>query len=112
MFIKTSSLGDIVHHMPAVTDARRALPDAHIAWVVEAPYVPLARLHPAVDRVLAVSTRSWRKQWFRPDVWKEARAAVSALRSAPYDWVIDTQGLMRTGMLTKLARGEAKNATA
>ncbi|HMA73892.1 MAG TPA: lipopolysaccharide heptosyltransferase I, partial [Xanthobacteraceae bacterium] len=52
LFIKTSSLGDVVHHMPAITDARRYLPDARLAWVVEEDYVPLARLHPAVDDVI------------------------------------------------------------
>ena len=49
LFIKTSSLGDVVHHMPAVSDARRHLPGARLSWVVEEAYAPLARLHPGVD---------------------------------------------------------------
>ena len=50
LFIKTSSLGDVIHHMPAVTDARRHLPDSRLVWVVEEPYAPLVRLHPAMDQ--------------------------------------------------------------
>ena len=50
LFIKTSSLGDVIHHMPAVTEARRHRPQARIAWVVEEAFAPLVRLHPAVDR--------------------------------------------------------------
>ena len=46
LFIKTSSLGDVIHHMPAVTDARRHRPDARIGWVVEEAFAPLVRLHP------------------------------------------------------------------
>jgi heptosyltransferase I len=60
LFIKTSSLGDVIHHMPAVTEARRHLPDAHFAWVVEDAYAPLVRLHPAVDATVPVASRRWR----------------------------------------------------
>ncbi len=48
LFIKTSSLGDVIHHMPAVTEARKARPDATFAWLVEEAFAPLVRLHPAV----------------------------------------------------------------
>ena len=50
LFIKTSSLGDVIHHMPAVTEARARRPEARIGWVVEEAFAPLVRLHPAVDR--------------------------------------------------------------
>ena len=60
LFIKTSSLGDVIHHMPAVTDARRHRPDARFTWVVEEAFAPLARLHPAVDEVIPVASRRWR----------------------------------------------------
>src|SRR5262249_12671807 len=59
LFIKTSSLGDVIHHMPALVEARRRRPDARIAWVVEEAFAPLARLHPAVDEVIPVASRRW-----------------------------------------------------
>jgi hypothetical protein len=49
LFIKTSSLGDVIHHMPAVVDARKARPDTAFAWLVEEAFAPLVRLNPAVS---------------------------------------------------------------
>ncbi|MGA8558820.1 MAG: lipopolysaccharide heptosyltransferase I, partial [Pseudolabrys sp.] len=60
LFIKTSSLGDVVHHMPALTDARKANPDATFNWLVEEAFAPLIRLHPAADKVIPVAWRRWR----------------------------------------------------
>ena len=74
LFIKTSSLGDVVHHMPAVADARRRLPDARLSWVVEEPYAPLARLHPGIDEVIPVASRRWRAQLHRRETWSRDRA--------------------------------------
>ena len=66
LFIKTSSLGDVIHHMPAVSDARRHLPQARIGWVVEEAFAPLVRLHRAVDSVIPVASRRWRAAPFAP----------------------------------------------
>ena len=60
LFIKTSSLGDVIHHMPAIVEARRRRPDARFGWVVEEAFAPLVRLHPAVDEVVPVASRRWR----------------------------------------------------
>lgn len=105
IFVKTSSLGDVVHHMPAVTEARRARPEAHIAWLVEEAYAPLVALHPAVDAVVPVATRRWRSTWYRPGEIGAIRRVLTGLRERAYDDVIDTQGLLRTGILTRILRG-------
>ena len=106
LFIKTSSLGDVVHHMPAVTDARQNLPDAHVAWVVEEAFAPLVGLHPAVDTVIPVATRRWRRRVLRLETWKEIAAFRRLLRPAAYDKVIDAQGLVRSAIIARAARGE------
>jgi heptosyltransferase I len=105
LFIKTSSLGDVVHHMPAITDARLHLPGARLTWVVEEPYAPLARLHPGVDAVIPVASRRWRSGLHRPQTWAEIGRFRGALRAHRYDAVVDTQGLMRTALIAKGARG-------
>jgi heptosyltransferase-1 len=105
LFIKTSSLGDVVHHMPAITDVRRHLPDARLAWVVEEDYAPLARLHPAVDDVIPVATRRWRKKPFAGATWREIGRFRDALRARSFAAAIDTQGLLRTGLIAGAARG-------
>jgi lipopolysaccharide heptosyltransferase I len=106
LFIKTSSLGDVIHHMPAVTDARRQRPNAEIAWVVEEAFAPLVALHPAVGRVIPVASRRWRRALWRPETWRDMRVFVRALRADHHDTVIDTQGLLRSAVMTRLAPGE------
>ena len=106
LFIKTSSLGDVVHHMPALTEARAALPAAHIAWLVEEAFAPLVALHPAVDTIVPVAWRRWRKSLIAPATFREIAASWCAIREPRYDTVIDTQGLVRTGVMARVARGQ------
>lgn len=110
LFIKTSSLGDVIHHMPAVTDARKNFPGAKISWMVEEAYVPLAKLHPGVDDVIPVAVRRWRKEILKFATFAKARGEVGALRAKlrekRFDKIIDTQGLVKTVLLARWARGE------
>ena len=106
LFIKTSSLGDVIHHMPAVSDARRHLPQARIGWVVEEAFAPLVRLHRAVDSVIPVASRRWRRAPFAPaDLARDSRLSRSAMREQPHETVIDAQGLLRSALVTSLVRG-------
>ncbi len=105
LFIKTSSLGDVVHHLPVLADLRRHLPAAHVGWVVEEAFAPLVRLHPGVDEVIPVAWRRWRHALASPTTWREIGAAVRRLRERHYDAVVDSQGLVRTAAITCLARG-------
>jgi heptosyltransferase-1 len=105
LFIKTSSLGDVIHHMPALTEARRHRPNARFAWIVEDAFAQLARLHPAVDDVIPVGTRRWRRAPFEAATRKELAAFFRTIRSRDYDEVIDTQGLLRTALIARIARG-------
>src|SRR6201991_2379963 len=106
LFIKTSSLGDVIHHMPAVTDARRHRPDARLTWVVEEAFAPLARLHPAIDEVIAVSSRRWRSHLVQPATWSEISAFKARLRAVNAEKVVDTQGLIRSALIARTADGE------
>src|SRR5436305_3335703 len=105
LFIKTSSLGDVIHHMPAVSDARRHRPQARIGWVVEEAFAPLVALHRAVDNIVPVASRRWRGAPFNPQTWREVRAFMSAMRAQPHETVIDAQGLLRSALITRFARG-------
>jgi heptosyltransferase-1 len=105
LFIKTSSLGDVIHHMPAVTEARRALPGARFAWMVEEAFAPLVRLHPAVDAVVPVAWRRWRRSFYTPAAMTEIARNLRAIRASQYGTVVDTQGLVKTGVLSRIARG-------
>lgn len=105
LFVKTSSLGDVVHHCPAVSDLARAHPGAVIDWVVEEAFAPLAAMHPAVRRVIPVALRRWRGAPWKPAVWSEIAAFRRALRAEAYDAVIDTQGLLKSALIARNARG-------
>jgi heptosyltransferase I len=107
LFIKTSSMGDVLHHMPAVTETRKHFPGAHITWVVDEMYAPLAALHPGVDEIITIAQRRWRKQIFSARSWREFFAALKKLRARNFDKIVDTQGLVRTGLMAKLAHGES-----
>ncbi|MGN6310320.1 MAG: lipopolysaccharide heptosyltransferase I [Xanthobacteraceae bacterium] len=106
LFVKTSSLGDVVHNMPALTEARRRWPNAHIGWVVEEAFAPLARLHPGVDEVIAVATRRWRSGLLSTATWRDVGTFRSVLQARSYDRVVDTQGLLRSALIAAQARGE------
>jgi heptosyltransferase-1 len=105
LFIKTSSLGDVIHHMPALTEARARLPNHRFVWVVEEAFAPLVRLHPAVGGVISVASRRWRKSLPGPSLWREIAQFTRILRSQSYDAVIDTQGLIRSALIARIARG-------
>jgi heptosyltransferase-1 len=106
LFIKTSSLGDVIHHMPAITEARRHLRPVRVSWLVEEAFAPLVGLHAGVDAVIPVATRRWRRLWHRRSTWREVGEFVARLRAKPYDAIVDSQGLLRTAVMAKLARGE------
>ena len=105
LFVKTSSLGDVIHHMPALTEARRRHPGHRFAWVVEEAFAPLVRLHPAVDEVIPVASRRWRRSLPGPSMWREVATFGRTLRARRYDAIIDTQGLIRSALIARAARG-------
>lgn len=105
LFVKTSSLGDVVHHCPAVSDAARAIPGAAIDWVVEEPFAAVAAMHPAVRRVIPVAVRRWRSAWWRSGAREEMSAFHRALRAEHYDAVIDAQSLIKSALIARLADG-------
>jgi heptosyltransferase-1 len=106
LIIKTSSLGDVVHQMPAVVDASRACPELRVTWLVEESFVPLVRLHPSVADVIPVATRRWRSQLAAGATWREIAGFRARLRARAFDKVIDTQGLIRSAIMARVARGE------
>jgi len=105
LVIKTSSLGDVIHHMPALTEARKALPDARFTWLVEEAFAPLVRLHPAVAEVVPVAWRRWRKSLYAPATLGEIARSLRAIRAPRYDLIVDSQGLLRSAMIARLAHG-------
>ncbi|MEA3195349.1 MAG: heptosyltransferase, partial [Betaproteobacteria bacterium] len=105
LFVKTSSLGDVVHNCPAVSDAARAMPGAEIDWVVEESFAGIAAMHASVRRVIPVAVRRWRSAAWRPSIWREIRDFRRALGAARYDAVVDTQSLLKSALIASCAQG-------
>jgi heptosyltransferase-1 len=108
LVVKTSSLGDVIHTLPALSDALRAIPEIRFDWVVEEAFAEVPAWHPAVERVIPVALRRWRKQWRKAYARGEIGVFLRHLRERPYQHVIDAQGLLlKSGLLAALARGPA-----
>ena len=103
LFVKTSSMGDVVHHCPAVSDVARAMPGAEIDWVAEMPFSEIATMHRSVRQAVPVALRRWRRELWRPSVWREMGGFHRAVRAGHYDVVIDSQGLLKSALLARLA---------
>ena len=103
--MKTSSMGDVIHNLPVASDLRAVYPGSEIDWIVEESFAALPRLHPAVRRVLRVAIRRWRGSWWQDRTRNEVRAFLAELKSAAYDAVIDTQGLLKSALIARCARG-------
>ncbi|WP_332771161.1 lipopolysaccharide heptosyltransferase I [Pseudomonas sp. ESBL1] len=104
LIIKTSSLGDVIHTLPAITDAAHALPGIRFDWVVEEGFAEIPSWHPAVDQVIPVAIRRWRKNLWQTIKSGEWKAFKQRLRAQKYDLVIDAQGLVKSAWLTRYVK--------
>jgi heptosyltransferase-1 len=105
LIVKTSSMGDVVHALPLASDIRRRHPEATIDWLVEDSFAAIPRLHAAVDRVITVAVRRWRKSPWSPRSLREVRAARATLRQRRYDAILDCQGLLKSAWMARWAHG-------
>jgi len=105
LIIKTSSLGDVIHTLPALTDAGKMQPTIRFDWVVENAFAEIPTWHPLVDRVIPIALRRWRRNPYQ--AWRsgEWQAFIRQLQAVQYDFVIDAQGLLKSAFLTRFARG-------
>lgn len=104
LIIKTSSLGDIIHTLPALTDAAEKIPGIRFDWAVEEAFAEIPSWHPAVDNVIPVAIRRWRKHPIESLFGSEWKRCKRALRKGHYDAVIDAQGLVKSAWLAQFVR--------
>ncbi len=105
LLVKTSSLGDVIHNLPVASDLRYYFPNADIHWLVEEQYTPIVQMHGAVDRIIPIALRRWRRAPWSVNNWREFLAARRALRQFRYNAIIDTQGLLKSALFARLASG-------
>lgn len=103
LFVKLSSLGDVVHNLPAVSDVRAHRPDVEIGWAVEAPYADLVALHPGVREVIPIAMRHLRRHPWSSSAWAGVRRGLRSVARGNWDCVIDTQGLIKSAFVARRA---------
>ena len=109
-------MGDVIHTLPALTDAMRAIPDIKFDWVVEEKFQAISKWHPAVDRVIPIQLRQWKKnkKYSLFEIFKALKKFHKTLNQESYDLVIDAQGLMKSALMTRfvpaLSAGYNKNS--
>ncbi len=112
LIIKLSAIGDVVHALPLLESLRSNFPAARIDWLVEEEASQIVLGHPALDRVIVSRRKRWLRRPARPaalrDAFREAAQLLKEVRANRYDWVIDLQGLLKSGVLTGLSRGRRK----
>lgn len=104
LLVKTSSMGDLIHTFPALTDLSQHCPNEYeITWLVEESFADIAKMHPMTKEVIIFGSRRWKKHLFSRQTWQEFGAFKKALRSEKWDLIVDCQGLFKSAMMTKLA---------
>lgn len=106
LLIKTTSLGDVLHNLPVVCDIRQHKPTLAIDWCAEEPFCALLKLNPNIRQTIPVKIRQWRKNLFQAATWREFAEFKKTLQAENYDKIIDSQGLIKSALIAKMAKGK------
>jgi heptosyltransferase I len=106
LVVKLSSIGDVVHTLPAVAALRAAYPQSRITWIVERSAAVILQNSKLIDELLVVDTRRWRRQLLQRETWQLIRTQLGRLRARPIDVVFDFQGLCKSAIIAALAQSQ------
>lgn len=105
LIIKMSSMGDIIHTLPAVTDATKAISNIQFDWVVEEAFIEIPKWHNQIQQIIPIGLRRWRKNIYRTIQNEELKQFYTQLREQKYDFVLDAQGSIKSAITSYLSRG-------
>ena len=105
LLIKLTSLGDLIHALPALSDAIRAYPELEFDWAIDENFQEVASWHPAVKGVVTTNHREWREALAHPSTLGSVSSVIARLKATAYDLVIDGQGNFKTALLSLFANG-------
>ena len=108
LMVRLSSIGDIVHALPAAAALAETFPQAQIHWVVEKCYALLLEGNPHLHRIVGLDTLGWRRHLTSSATWREIGNGVSDLRQTPYDAALDFQGLWKSAVVAWLSRAHER----
>lgn len=103
LLVRMSSMGDLVHTLPAIEDLSLARDDIELHWLCEQSFADIARLHPFVKQIHTLQWRQWRKKIVSPETLSQIGSLKKALSSQRFDFVLDSQGLIKSAAFAKFA---------
>lgn len=106
LLVKTSSLGDVIHVLPAINDMRSVRAAEQVDWVVEESLAAVPCMHSGVTNVIPIAIRRWRHALWQARVRSEIAECLHRIREQSYDAVIDAQGLFKSAVVAFAARGK------
>src|SRR5215475_13834917 len=113
LIVRLSSMGDVIHALPAAVMLRQAFPDATIGWLIEERWAELlcalstpragarSAERPLVDVVHSVNLKKWRRSLWSSETVERIAAGLSELRGRKYEVAIDLQGAARSAILAR-----------
>ena len=110
LIVKTSAMGDIVANIPLINDIHARFPHIAIDWVVEESFLEIAKLSPYINEFIPLGLRRWKKNPFSRQTWQEIGAFRARLKSQHYDAVLDSQNLVKSALICRLANGVSHGA--
>jgi len=105
LIIRVSAIGDVVFASPLIRALRKRYPEARLSWLVEPPAASLLQHHPELDQVIIWPKQQWKGLWRERrwgELWRTYREFKKMLRAQQFDWVIDLQGLLKSGWLARM----------
>ena len=105
LIIKLTSMGDLMHALPAINDAVKQFPEIEFDWVVDASFAEVCHWHPAVKHTIHTAHRRWKKQKWQSWQNGELKTFYRELNEGDYDLIIDLQGNIKSAVVAYLRRG-------
>ena len=102
LIIRPTALGDVARTVPALVSLRNAFPAAQIDWLVHDAFIDAIRHHPALSNAIPFPRKQFGTAWRSPAAMRELLKWIGSLRKTRYTRVIDLQGLLRSGVISRL----------
>jgi heptosyltransferase-1 len=106
LIVRLSSMGDVVHTLPALTDAARVFPKIQFDWAVDDAFADIPAWHTHVEKVFPIELRRWRGGLSSARGRAEVKNSLSELRGQSYDAIVDLQGEFKSAFIARLAKGK------
>ena len=97
-------MGDLMHALPALTEAKEHIADISFDWVVDKNFASVPSWHPLVDKTIVTDHRNWRRQLFSKKSRESLKDAINEINETNYDLVVDMQNNIKSALVSYLSK--------